>query len=78
MRMVSRHATSEGTVAIIQMAVPMAVLDLLTQALDLAGKTTGSPRLGAQLAAVSQEFLGTWSTPMVTVPSPRKEEEHGR
>ena len=63
MRVVARQGTGETTVFVVQMALPAGVLDILSEALEVAARVTGSPRLGARITAVSQEFLGTWSTP---------------
>jgi|SRR5262245_5032925 len=60
MRIVARQEKGSETVLVVQMAVPIGVLDLTAQALDLAARLTGSNHLGAQLSAMAQEFIGTW------------------
>ena len=72
MRVVARTGQGTETVFIVQMALPGPVLDLLSEALDLASRITGSLRFGALLTAVSQEFVGTWSAPASDVASPRE------
>jgi hypothetical protein len=44
----------------VQMTLPTGVMDLLSEALEIAGRLTGSDKGGAQIATLCQEFLGTW------------------
>jgi len=60
MRIVNRQETAVGTVFIVQMALPAEVLDQFSEALELAARVTGNPRLGMQIVSVSQEFVATW------------------
>ena len=60
MRIVNRQETAVGTVFIVQMALPIEVLDLFSEALELAARVTGNPRLGMQIISVAQEFVATW------------------
>jgi len=49
-----------GTVVTIQMSLPAAVVAHLAEALEYAGRVTGSDRLGAQLDAMCAEVLNEW------------------
>jgi len=49
-----------GSVATIQVSLPQAVLEHLAEALEYAGRMTGSDRVGAQLDAICAEVLAEW------------------
>ena len=53
-------AMSPGPAVTLMLTLPLEVADLLAQALEYAGRVTGSERLGAQIAAICQECLGEW------------------
>lgn len=58
MRVVKR--SPDGATVTLVTTLPFEVAELLAEALEIASRLTGNDRTGAQLAAVCQEFLGTW------------------
>ena len=55
-RVVSRTAET----LTIHLTLPVEVAQLFSEALEIAARTTQSDRPGALIAAIAQEFLGTW------------------
>src|SRR6185369_17635129 len=60
-RVVSTHPTASGEVLVtLQMTLPWGVAEVWATTLEMAGRMTGSDRLGAMLAAIAAEVLSTW------------------
>jgi len=59
-RVVAARGNGSERILTLMLTLPEGVVDLLAEALEIAGRMAGSDRLGAALQAMSQEVLSTW------------------